>query len=180
MPGVRYIDFVARFGFVFFLVLVSTAVAQQCPAISGQTLSGHPVTLPAATAGHPAILFVGFSHSSQKAVEGWSRQVAAQLKTTHPEVERFDIAVIQDAPRLVRGMITHGMKGSVPASEHDHFLTVTQGEDELKKAVDFSASDDAYVILLDPTGKITWHTHGDVSDAALKQLAEQVSAVTHK
>jgi predicted transcriptional regulator len=77
-------------------------------------------------------------------------------------------------------MITHGMKGSVPVSEYDHFLTVTQGEDELKKAADFSASDDAYVILLDPAGKITWHTHGDVSDATLKQLAEQVNAVTRK
>ncbi len=176
----RYPVFVARFGFVFSLILVSAAAAQQFPAISGQTLSGHPVTLPAATAGHPAVLFVGFSHSSQKALEGWSRQVAAQLKTTHPEVERFDIAVIQDAPRLVRGMITHSMKGSIPASEHDHFLTVSQGEDELKKAADFSAADDAYVILLDPAGKITWRTPGDVSDAVLKQLAEQVNAVTHK
>jgi hypothetical protein len=171
---------VPRTGLVFFLIGFSTAFAQQCPTISGQTLSGHPVTLPTATAGHPAILFVGFSHASQKAVEGWSRQVAAQLKTTHPEVERFDIAVIQDAPRLVRGMITHSMKGSVPVAEHDHFLTVTQGEEELKKAADYSAGDDAYVMLIDGAGKITWHTHGDVSDAALKQLAEQVNAVTHK
>ncbi len=138
------------------------------------------MTLPAATAGHPAIIFVGFSHSSQKAVEGWSRQVAAQLKTTHPEVERFDVAVLQDAPKLVRGMIIHSIKGSIPVSEHDHFVTIAQGEDELKKAADFSAADDAYVILLDSAGKITWRTHGDVSDAALKQLAEQVNAVSHK
>ena len=84
--------------------------------------------------------------------------------------------MLEDAPRFVRGMIVHSMKGATPARQ-DHFLVVVKGEAELKKAASFAEADDAYVLLLDGAGQIRWRTHGAVSNAALKQLREQVEKV---
>jgi hypothetical protein len=143
------------------------------PTIEGQSLSGHQVVLPEAVAGQRAILVIGFSHGSQKAMERWDKEIDEQVRAGS-DVPLYNIAVIQDAPRFVRGMITHGMKGTVPAARQDHFLTVVRGEEELKKAVDFSAGDNAYIVVLDASGKMVFHTHGEPSETAKKQLIEDI------
>ena len=89
-------------------------------------------------------------------------------------VPLYNMAVIQDAPKFVRGMITHSMKAMVPAAGQERFLTVVQGEEELKKAVDFSTGDEAYVVVLDAAGKIVFHTHGDPSEMAKKKVIDQL------
>jgi hypothetical protein len=146
---------------------------QPMPTTLGQSLSGHDVVLPTATVGHPAVIVIGFSHGSSKAIERWDKEIGAQV-TAKPGVPLYNIAVIQDAPRFVRGMIKGSMKALVPTAGQDRFLTVVQGEEELKRAVDFSSSDEAYVVVLDATGKIVFHTHGDPSEIAKKQVIEQI------
>lgn len=143
------------------------------PTTQGQSLSGHEVTLPGATSGHPAVIVIGFSHSSQKSMEHWDKEIGAKV-TAKPGVPLYNVAVIQDAPRFLRGMITHSMKAMVPAAGQDRFLTVVQGQDELKKAVDFSTGDEAYVVVLDSAGKIVFRTHGEPSETAKKQVLAQI------
>jgi len=143
------------------------------PMTQAQSLSGHTLTLPEAVAGHPAVIVIGFTQSSQRAMERWDKEIGAQV-TAKPGVPLYNIAVIQDAPRFVRGMIKGSMKALVPAAGQDRFLTVVQGQDELKKAVDFSVGGDAYVVVLDASGKIVFHTHGDPSESAKKQVIEQI------
>jgi len=143
------------------------------PMTQAQSLSGHVLTLPAAVAGHPAVIVIGFTQGSQRAMERWDKEIGAQV-TAKPGVPLYNIAVIQDAPKFVRGMIKGSMKALVPAAGQDRFLTVVQGQDELKKAVDFSAGGDAYVVVLDASGKIVFHTHGDPSETAKKQVIEQI------
>lgn len=143
------------------------------PTTQAQSLSGHEVTLPAAVAGHQAVIVIGFSHGSQKAMERWDKEIGAQV-TAKPGIPLYNVAVIQDAPKFVRGMITHGMRALVPTAGQDRFLTVVEGQDELKKAVDFSKGDEAYVVILDAAGKIVFHTHGDPSETAKKQIVDQL------
>jgi len=149
------------------------AEPQPMPMTQAQSLSGHDVTLPGAIAGHPAVIVIGFSHGSQKAMERWDKEIGAQV-TAKPGVPLYNIAVIQDAPKFVRGMIKGSMKALVPAAGQDRFLTVVQGQDQLKKAVDFSLGDEAYVVVLDSAGKIVFHTHGDPSETSKKQVIDQI------
>jgi predicted transcriptional regulator len=104
-------------------------------------------------------------------VKEWDTQVRKRLGEAF---DVYQVAVLEDAPRFVRGMITHAMKVSIPADRQDHFLIVVKGETELKNAAAFAESDDAYVLLLNGTGDVRWRTHGAVSDAALRELQEQV------
>jgi hypothetical protein len=153
-----------------FCLLVS-ARGEPLPKTASESLAGQQIMLPDALKGRPAVVIVGFSKSSQNRVKEWDSQARKELGEAF---DVYQVAVLEDAPRFVRGMITHAMKGATPADRQDHFLIVVRGEAELKKAAVFAESDDAYVLLLDDTGDVRWRTHGAVSDAALRALHEQV------
>ncbi len=92
------------------------------------------------------------------------------------EFPRYSIAVLEDAPRLVRGMAVHGMKGGAPEDQRDHFIVVYHNEKELKQAAGFDAPNDAYVPLLDKDGAIRWSFHGPVTDAEADEVKSQAGA----
>ena len=140
-----------RFG--LWLLLIGGLVclhAEQFPRIEGQNLLGQKMALPDAAAGHPAVVVIGFTHGSQKQTKAW----AARLQHEFPT---YSIAVLEDAPRLVR-------------DQRDHFIVVYHNEKELKQAAGFDRPDDAYVLLLDKDGAIRWRFHGPVTDAAVDEL----------
>jgi hypothetical protein len=154
--------------------LWAAALSEPLPKTASESLAGQQVTLPDSFKGHPALVVVGFSKSSQTGVKEWEGRAHRQLGESF---DVYQVAVLEDAPRFVRGMIVHAMKGSTPSARQDHFLVVVKGEAELKKAAAFSEADDAYVLLLDGAGVIRWRTHGAVSDAALQELQEQLAKV---
>jgi hypothetical protein len=139
-----------------------------------ESLAGQQVVLPDSLKGHAAVVIVGFSKSSQTSVREWDTRARKELGAAF---DVYQVAVLEDAPRFVRGMITHAMRGSTPAARQAYFLVVVKGEAELKKAVVFSEGDDAYVLLLDGGGEIRWHAHGSVGDALLKELQEKLQKV---
>ncbi len=151
-----------------------SASAAQMPKITGQNLSDHTVDFPDVCNGSFCVIAIGFSHSSQSQVKAWTERARAGLKGT-PNVAIYSIAVLEDAPRLVRGMAVHGMKSAVPNDQQDHFVVVYKGEAELKQMVRFEKPNDAYVVLLDRKGNISWTTHGAVTDEAYSELSHEVS-----
>ena len=153
--------------------LAAPTWSEQLPKTASESLAGQQLTLPDSLKGRLSLIIVGFSKSSQTSVKEWDTRARKELGETF---DVYQVAVLEDAPRFVRGMIVHSMKGATPARQ-DHFLVVVKGEAELKKAASYAEADDAYVLLLDSAGEIRWHTHGAASDAALKELREQVEKV---
>jgi len=143
------------------------------PKTIGESLAGQQVTLPDSMKGHPSVVIVGFSKGSQDATKEWDKSARKEVG----DVDVYQVAVLEDAPSFVRGMIKHAMKGATPVDRHSHFLVVVKGEAELKKAASFSQADEPYVLLLDSRGEIVWKTHGAVSDSAVKELAVKVNVV---
>jgi hypothetical protein len=45
------------------------------PSIDGETLPGKKVSLPAASAGQPVLLIIGFTHASQAQTKAWGLRV---------------------------------------------------------------------------------------------------------
>lgn len=80
---------------------------EEFPRIERENLLGQKAALPDAAAGHPVVVAIGFTHSSQNQTKAW----AARLQHEFPT---YSIAVLEDAPRLVRGVAVHGLKGQVP------------------------------------------------------------------
>jgi hypothetical protein len=142
------------------LLLALPLCAQQFPSIEGQNLREHRVKLPD---GRAEAVVIGFTHASQNQCKAWSQRLAGQAPF-------YSLAVLEDVPRLVRGMASHGIKSGVPRDQRETFLLVYKNEKELKDAAGFSTPDDAYVLVLDKSGVIRWKTHGPVSDAAVEQV----------
>ncbi len=149
--------------FALAMLLAAALHAEQFPRVEGENLAGQKTALPDAAAGHPAVIVIGFTHASQNQTKAW----AARLRDEFPT---YSIAVLEDAPRLVRGMAVHGMKGGVPEDQRGNFVVIYHNEKELKQAAGFDQPDAAYVMLLDKDGAIQWKLHGPVTDAAIDDL----------
>jgi hypothetical protein len=138
------------------------------PNIQGETLSGKKVSLPGDLGSQSALLIIGFTHGSQAQTKAWGLRV-------HDRFPTWSIAVLEDVPRLVRGMVSHSIKNSIPKDQYDRFLLVYHGEQQLKEAAAFDRPDDAYLLVIDSTGTVRWRGHGPVSDAALEEISSRLS-----
>jgi len=147
-----------------FLFSATLAAAQTIPHAQAEALSGRKVVLPEDFSGHRAVLIVGFSRSGGDSARRWGKQLPQDL-AAEKNVRIYTVAELQDAPKMVRGMIKHGMRGGLSKPEQDLFLVLEQDEDSWKKATDFGDTNDAYILLVDGTGKIVWRTHGKSPDA---------------
>src|SRR5579864_5726327 len=118
-------------------LLGSSLVAQSIPHTEAETLSGRKVVLPDDFAGHPAVLNIGFSRSGGDSSRRWGKQLAQDL-AGDKNVRIYSIAELQDAPKMVRGMIKHGMRSGVPKPEQDFFVVLYEDDDAWKKLAEFS------------------------------------------
>ena len=154
---------------VFIVLALSASLpgAQQViPPIEGETLAGAKISLPAAAGGHPALLIVGFTRGSQEQTKAWSMRVRGRFPA-------WSIAVLEDVPGLIRGMVARSIRNATPKDQHGSFVLVSRGEKPLKQAAGFSRPDDAYLLVIDGSGAIRWSFHGPVTEAAMEQLAHQ-------
>lgn len=161
------------------LAAVEGISAKEMPRINGETLSGKTVEFPLVTAGSVAILFFGFSHASHSQLKAWTEHANKQFHSD-PHVAIYSIAVLEDAPRFVRGMAVHSIKNATPVAEYDHFAVVYQRESELKHITVFSRPEEAYILVLDPNGEIRWVGHGRATDSQIDELIKHVDAIVPK
>jgi len=161
----------------FGAVRASAQAAERIPVARGTTLAGDAVTLPDALNGNAGVLVVGFSKASQGAVTAWGRRLAKDYRESQ-SVPYFEVAMLESAPRLLRGMIVHEMRSSVPEAERSHFLTLTEGEAAWRAVAHYGKPDDAYVLLVDGSGVVRWQMEGDATDTAYAALKLGLEAVS--
>lgn len=163
---------------VFLLVIAGISPVashgQQIPATQAKTLDGTAVSFPDATTGKPLLFVIGFSHKGGEQCREWNKQLAPlYLKDAH--VLYYEAAVLAGVPSLVMKMILHGMRKDIPGDEQSRFVLLESNEQAWKTVVDYSAPDDAYVIVANPSGYVAWQTHGAVNDAQVAALQSAVA-----
>lgn len=168
---------------LFFLsaafLTIATLYAQDIPRANADTLSGGKIVLPDAVLGHASILNLGFSRAGGDATGRWGPELKKQLAATR-DLHFYSVAVLQDAPKMVRGMIRHGMRNSTPKNDQDSFILIYEDEDAWKKFAGVSNSDDAYVVLLDSQGKTLARVHGKApNEASMATLKEALANSTN-
>lgn len=163
-----------RFASVLLLFTVTWAHGRQMmPQVEGESLAGRKVVLPDAAKGHVAILVLGFTKASKEPTSAWGRRIASEFGSQNG-FELYQLPVLQDVPRLLRSMVVSGIKKGVKENMRDHFVPLFEHESELKKLVGYQEPDDAYLVVLDPSGQIVHQVHGSFSDAAYARLREQL------
>lgn len=89
----------------------------------------------------------------------------------------YQLPVLEEAPRILHGMIVSGMKKGVAENLRPNFIPVMHNEAELKKLVGYKEADDAYVVVLDRSGAVAFQTHGATPDANYAQLHTRVESL---
>jgi hypothetical protein len=146
------------------------------PTIEGENLSGHHVVLPDAASGKIAILIFGFSRASKKPTGVCADRLAADF-ANQSSVVIFQLPVLEDVPRFIRGSVISGMRKDVPENLRDRFVPIFHGESDLKKLVHFGEPKDAYAVLLDRDGRIIFQEHGMFDEANYAPLRVQIKSV---
>ena len=160
-------------GLLLCLSMPLNAAAQQLPRLQEENLAGQQVVLPDAASGKVAVLIFGFSRASQTPTEAWAKRIRADFAKSSG-FELYQLPVLEEAPRFIRGMITSGMKKGVPENQRANFVPVMHSEAELKKLVGYKEADDAYLVVLDRNGKVAFETHGATPDTNYAQLRSKL------
>jgi hypothetical protein len=160
------------------ILICAPLFSQSVPHTEAESLSGKKIVLPDAATGKIAVLIVGFSRSSSAPSKEWAQRIDDDYKA-NPGFLYFQCPVIAGAPRMVRGMIMRGMKKDIPKDKYETFAVITQDENTWKQAAGYERSEEAYVLLLDASGKIRWKTHG-APDAHYAELKTQIAQLAER
>ena len=153
------------------------AYAQQpMPRIEGESFAEQKVMLPDDAKGKVAVLVFGFTKASKGPTSTWGDKIFSEFGN-QAGFALYQLPVLEDVPRFVRGMVISGMKKGIKENRRDHFVPILQGESELKKVVSYKDPDEAYLVVLDPSGKIIRQMHGPFSDAAYEQLRKGIQTL---
>jgi len=161
------------------LTRASSLLAQgspQMPTTEGDSLTGHKVVLPDAAAGKVAVLIFGFTKASKVPTGGWADKIQADFGT-RPGFELYQLPVLEEVPRLFRGMVISGIRKGVTENKRDHFVPILQGEAELKELVRYQEPDDAYLVLLSRGGNIVQQIHGTPTEEKYSQVRSAVESL---
>ena len=163
-------------GFILLFGLVFAQTGQSMPRIEGESFAGQKIALPDAAHGKVAVLVFGFTKASKVPTSAWAQKINAEFGT-HNGCEWYELPVLEDVPRLIRGMVISSIKKGVPESRRSHFVPIVQNESELKKLVNYKEPDDAYLVTVDPGGQIVSQTHGPFTDTAYAQFRTDLQSL---
>jgi hypothetical protein len=149
--------------------------ADRVPSLPAETLAGTPLAVPAAWPATPVVAVVGFSRASGDPCRAWSERLrAAGLDG----LAVYQVAVIDEVPGLLRGMVSSSIRKSVPSALHDRFLLVTEQGEAWKKLAGYARPDVPYVLLFDARHSLRWHAAGELDESAYRALRAAVSQLT--
>jgi hypothetical protein len=155
----------------------STAAASDpvIPVLPVESLSSKQLSLPVDLPDVACVFIVGFSKASSGPTADWSRRLQTELPSD--SVAIYSVSVIEDVPRLMRGLVVSSIRRSAPASLHDRFLLVTQSASAWKNLVSYSEPDTAYVLLTNTAHEVVWRVAGSPTEDNVAALVQHLSAV---
>jgi hypothetical protein len=158
------------------MLFALSCCCQTVPSTQGKALDGTDIAFPE-DHGKPLVLMIGFSHKSSGDFDQWNKQaLSAYLSDSH--VDYYELTDLAGVPSFVNAMILHGMRRAIHGTEQSHFVPFYTDEDGWKKAVNYSASDNTYLVVADSAGKIVWQTHGVPSEEKIAELKSSVEKLT--
>ena len=156
-------------------VAITIVLGAALPHTEAETLNGKKIVLPDALDGRPTIVVVGFTKRSQSQTTAWSTLLAKDYGTEQ-RLQRYSIAVLDDVPGLIRGIVISGIRRRVPNEQQDTFVVLTHDAKPWRDLAGITNADDAYVILFDNTAHVVAQTQGPV-DKAYAPLQQEIQAL---
>ncbi len=132
-----------------------------------ETLDDGARTFPADAAIPRSIFVVTLSKAASEQGTAWTRRLRERASLTAPV---FQVAVLEDVPRLFRGTVVSALSKQVPPALRDQFWIAVTASDDWRAWVDSSADAEAHVLVLDDRREVIWRAHGAVTDDKIADL----------
>ncbi len=161
------------------LLFACAVSAQTIPSVKAKALDDSEVTLPKPSAQQIQILILGFSKKSGEVCQPWAKHVSAEL-LLDPRVNYYQLPHVEGVPGLVKPIILRGLRRDTTPEQLAHIVPLYDKQEDWKKLVNFSAPDDAYIVVTDFDGHVFWQTHGPFSDVPYADLKKAVSDLLQK
>ena len=149
---------------------------QAIPVTHATSLANTDVNLPDDLKGRVAILLLGFSKSSSRQTKFWSDRIERDFGSDS-EIVFYEIPMLQQVPRLLRGVVLDGMRKPLSTAQRRRFLPVFDNEEVWKAVTHFADSNEAYVLLVDGLGQIKWQSSGAFQEDKYDGLRKRVAVL---
>lgn len=144
------------------------------PAVTGTSLDGKETPLPAAFAGRPVVLLVGYEQSSQFDIDRW----LLALSDAGVDVAVREVPTIPGmVPGLFAGFIDGGMRRGIPQEDWGAVVTVYGDGDRIAR---FTGNRDGLpgrVLLLDGEGRVVFFHDRGFSPGTFGRLKAALAAL---
>jgi hypothetical protein len=157
------------------VVIACPCLAQVVPTTAAKALDGTAIAFPRPESRRALLVMVGFSHKSDEDFKQWNQRLLSPYMSDQ-RIDYYEVAELQGVPSFVKSMILHGMRKEIRGAEQSHFAPLYTGEEGWKKAVNYSASENTYIVLADASGHIVWQTHGAPDDEKVAGLKRALAA----
>ena len=103
------------------------------------------------------------------------RRNGRRLERDDPNGEPpYQVAILDDVPRFLRGLVLRAIRNGVPERLHKRFLIVFENGDVWKRLARFLEPDDAYVLVIGAGGKLLWRIQGRLTEEHFRTLLQMV------
>lgn len=123
------------------------------PLVSGESLASEQVVMPQHFIGETTLLLVGYKQNSQFDIDRW----LIGLEMTKIDVSVYEIPTIAGMfPRFFSTVIDNGMRVGIPEELWQRVISVYNDGERVQKFTGNHNPNNARVLLLDDSGKITY------------------------
>jgi hypothetical protein len=114
-----------------------------------------------------------FSRKAGQAAAAWAQAFATMDAAR--DAASFRVLVLGGVPRILRGLVTAGIRRGMPASLHDTTLKLFTDEDAWRARLGVREDDDPHLVLLDRQSRVRWLYAGVCDEGSVRLLAEQLT-----
>ena len=146
---------------------------ENLPVIQGETLEGKSYELPATSSEKITFIVFSFSKKGGSVARKWVERFDKEFGS-NPNGKSYSVMFLEGVPRLLRGMVSSGIKKGFPKSKHSQALLIYKDEKLWKERLGVLKEDDPYLALLDSSGKILWLHTGQFSENHFSELNDEI------
>lgn len=148
------------------------------PTLTGKSLSGARVEVPANLIGDLNLVFVPFLRRQQLDINRWIRELGP-IEEAHEGLALYEIPLMRRFPKAYRSFIDSGMRAGI-ADPKTRSRTVTVYTDRSMFLADAGLEGTAkiWLVLIDRTGTIFWSHVGEYSEEAAESLRWSLQQLT--
>ena len=143
------------------------------PKVDAKTLLNNVVQFPTITKGKIAIICIGFNDVGRPKTNTWVKEIPSKYADT--SVVFYEMPMIKNAPKILRGVIEKGMRKGTDVALHDHVANYYGDMKTYQKQLLMPDENSCYTFVLDKNGVIQYSVEGAASAEVMEKIEKIVN-----